>query len=218
VFIADQNNGSYVQRIRFKALGTNIATVARVYIGGTAVQNSVSYDHHNSIIPTPGAPAGAAGTTGGTLATQNLFCIVVAQDQYGNWTANSTESSNVAVTGPTGNVTWTWNSSAGAVAYRCYVGPISGGESNWFQNTAAQTCVQTVAFVAGQQGDWRSLTASPFFYGEVSLPATTIASQSATAEVDYPLNFALPPGGRILVGLGNTVAAGWATTVLGGSY
>jgi hypothetical protein len=31
-FMADATYGGYVQRMRFKALGTNIATVARIYI------------------------------------------------------------------------------------------------------------------------------------------------------------------------------------------
>lgn len=45
VFTADSENGGYVQRLRFKAVGTNVATVARVYINngsanGTATNNS----------------------------------------------------------------------------------------------------------------------------------------------------------------------------------
>lgn len=44
VFTADATNGGYIQRIRFRPLGTNIATVARVWINngsatGTAANN-----------------------------------------------------------------------------------------------------------------------------------------------------------------------------------
>lgn len=44
VFTADATNGSYVQRLRFKATGTNVATVARIYLNNgltnlTAVNN-----------------------------------------------------------------------------------------------------------------------------------------------------------------------------------
>lgn len=44
VFTADSTNGGYVQRIRFRPLGTNVATVARVWINngsttGTAANN-----------------------------------------------------------------------------------------------------------------------------------------------------------------------------------
>lgn len=45
VFTADATNGSFVQRLRFKALGTNTASVARIYINNgsaatTAANNS----------------------------------------------------------------------------------------------------------------------------------------------------------------------------------
>lgn len=47
IFTADATNGSYVQRIRFKAGGTNIATVARIYINNgsapTTATNNVFY-------------------------------------------------------------------------------------------------------------------------------------------------------------------------------
>jgi len=44
VFTADATNGSFIQRLRFKAGGTNVATVARIYINngstpGTATNN-----------------------------------------------------------------------------------------------------------------------------------------------------------------------------------
>ena len=46
IFTADTTNGGYVQRVRFRPLGTNVATVARVWInnGGdttTATNNSM---------------------------------------------------------------------------------------------------------------------------------------------------------------------------------
>jgi len=45
VFTSDATNGGYVQRLRFKAGGTNVATVARIYINngstpGTATNNA----------------------------------------------------------------------------------------------------------------------------------------------------------------------------------
>ena len=41
VFTADATNGGYVNKIRFRAAGTNVATVARVFINNGA-DNSVS--------------------------------------------------------------------------------------------------------------------------------------------------------------------------------
>jgi hypothetical protein len=48
VFTADATNGGYVQKIRFRSLGTNVATVVRVWINngsttGTASNNTL-YD------------------------------------------------------------------------------------------------------------------------------------------------------------------------------
>lgn len=45
VFTADATNGGFIQRLRFKAIGTNTASVARIYINngttvGTATNNS----------------------------------------------------------------------------------------------------------------------------------------------------------------------------------
>ncbi len=46
-FAADATNGGYVQKIRFRSLGTNVATVARVWInngsptGGAATNNTL---------------------------------------------------------------------------------------------------------------------------------------------------------------------------------
>lgn len=56
------------------------------------------------------------------------------------------------------------------------------------------------------------------FFGEVSLPGTTASATSATVEVDYPMDVALPPGFRIYFGLGTAVAAGWCCTAVGGDY
>lgn len=48
VFTADSTNGGWVERIRFKAAGTNIATVARVWINNgsalTTGNNNILYD------------------------------------------------------------------------------------------------------------------------------------------------------------------------------
>jgi hypothetical protein len=48
VFTADATNGGFVQRIRFRSAGTNIATVARVFINNGSTNataaNNVLYD------------------------------------------------------------------------------------------------------------------------------------------------------------------------------
>lgn len=48
VFTADTTNGGYVQRVRFRPLGTNVATVARVWINNssatTTAENNTLWD------------------------------------------------------------------------------------------------------------------------------------------------------------------------------
>lgn len=56
------------------------------------------------------------------------------------------------------------------------------------------------------------------FIGEISLPATAASTTAATIDIDYPLEFALPAGWRIYVGLGAAVAAGWVVTCIAGDY
>ena len=48
VFTADATSGGYVQKIRFRSAGTNVATVARVFINNgtdhTVASNNILYD------------------------------------------------------------------------------------------------------------------------------------------------------------------------------
>lgn len=66
VFTSDATNGGYVQKLRFTAIGTNIATVARIYInnGGanTTAANNVHYEQQS--LP--------ATTASNTSATTNI--------------------------------------------------------------------------------------------------------------------------------------------------
>lgn len=94
----------------------------------------------------------------------------------------------------------------------------SGGFIQRLRFKAIGTNTASVARVFINNGSANTTAANNSFYGEISLPATTISATSATIEVDYPMNFALKPGFRIYVGLGTTVAAGWVCTAIGGQY
>jgi hypothetical protein len=63
VFTADTTNGGFVQRLRFKALGTNTASVARIFInnGGdpTIAKNNAFYGEQSL----PGTTANALAAT-----------------------------------------------------------------------------------------------------------------------------------------------------------
>jgi len=83
--------------------------------------------------------------------------------------------------------------------------------------TNTNTFTQTTAI--GTRENVGNVSNNNYFYGEISLPTTTttITTASASVEIDYPMNVALPPGYRVLVGL-TVTAVGWQVTGIGGSY
>lgn len=221
IFDADEVNGSFIQKIRFKALGTNVATVARIYI------NHGSLNQNSAHVARATAPSGAQSTTGGTLLAGNYFAIVQPIDQYGGVPnagqaiSLSPESTIVTTTGSTSSINWTWTAVPGAAKYRLFVGNIAGGQYAYFESTTNSYVQTTPTITTGTDirlGNPQDYTQNQSFIGEISLPATTLSASAATPDIDYMLNLALPPGNRILVGLGTTVAAGWAVTGIGGNY
>ena len=209
LYKADATNGGYIQRIRFKALGTNVATVARVFLNpGTA--------HLASLVGTPGAPSGTPATTGGTMLTGSYFAKIVAVDSSGALSVVGTESSSVSVTGPTGSIAWSWTAVTGASSYRIYVGTASNGENAFF-TSVTNSYSQTTPVEVGST-DGLPTSTNNVFYDEVALPATTATATTATVSIDLPMNMALPPGWEIYVGLATTVAAGWQASTVGGKY
>jgi hypothetical protein len=213
VYTADATNGGFIQRVRFKAIasGANVATVARIYYnnGQSRLLGQAS---------TPGAfTTNTASTTGGSLLTGAYYARIISIDGYGGKSAANTESTVVNVTGPTGSISWNWGASTnGPSSYRIYVGPVTGGQLSYFtSNTNSYT--QTT-MVGTRDNITTAVSNNNTLIGEISLPATATSTAVATVDIDYPLNFALPPGGRILCGLGTTVATGWIVTGIGGVY
>jgi hypothetical protein len=214
VFTADLTNGGFIQRLRFKARadGANAATVARIWIN-EGVLNQVS--------PLTSATtlSGTPSTSGGSLSTGTFYAKVQAVDQWGGLGPISAESPaiNVVAPGALGSISWSWPTVFGAVSYRLYSGPARDGEYAYFITTTT-TYTQTVGTIAGQLGSPADFVINNMFYGEVSLPATSISMTAATVEIEYPMNVALPPAYRVLVGLGSPVATGWYVMGIGGKY
>lgn len=94
----------------------------------------------------------------------------------------------------------------------------NGGFIQRLRFKAIGTNTASVARIFINNGSANTTAANNSFYGEVSLPATTASAVAATVEIDYPMNFALPPNWRIYVGIGTTVAAGWVCTPVAGEY
>jgi hypothetical protein len=139
---------------------------------------------------------------------------VYAVDQWGGYTAASTETASVSVTGPTGSIAWSWSAVTGAASYVITVGNATGNQFTMF-TSSTNSYTQTGPGTPFYEQD---ILTNNYFYGEVSLPATTATNTAATVEIDYPMNLALRPGMNVIVGLGTTVAAGWQVTLIGGKY
>jgi len=63
VFTADPNNGSLVYRLRFKAGGTNVATVARIYINNAAAPTTATNNTFYGEVSLPATTAIATAAT-----------------------------------------------------------------------------------------------------------------------------------------------------------
>jgi len=78
----------------------------------------------------------------------------------------------------------------------------------------------SVARIYINNGSSNTTASNNSFYGEISLPSVTASTTASTVDIDYPLNFALPPGYRIVVGIsaGSALASGWSVTTIAGAY
>ena len=203
-------NGGYVDVIRFKALGTNVASVMRIYYSNGNTARAAA------IAAVAGTPTGTPSASGGTLASGNFFAKIYAVDQNGAVTAASTETAAVAVTGPTGSITWNWTAVTGAVSYIIAVGLATNAQVAIFTST-------TNSYVQTDPGDpctesFDISNNNNTLIAEVSLPATTASATAATVEIEYALRMPIGIERAIVMGLGTTVAAGWVATVWGGHY
>lgn len=63
IFTADATNGSFVQRIRFKAGGSNVASVARIYVNNAAAATTATNNTFYGEISLPATTAIATAAT-----------------------------------------------------------------------------------------------------------------------------------------------------------
>ena len=83
---------------------------------------------------------------------------------------------------------------------------------------ATGTNTASVARIYLNNGSANTTATNNQFIGEISLPATTLINTAATTEIEFPMEMMIPPGFRIYIGLGTTVAASWIPTCVGGDY
>jgi hypothetical protein len=135
--------------------------------------------------------------------------------------SRAADVSNNGTTGMNALVTAAANDYTGAGANNSLIFTADATNGSFVQRIrfkAGGTNVASVARVFINNGATNATAGNNVFYGELSLPATTLIATAATIELDYPLNFALPAGFRLYFGLGTAVAAGWVATVIAGKY
>lgn len=94
----------------------------------------------------------------------------------------------------------------------------NGGRVEKIRFRAAGTNVATVARVFINNGSTNTTAANNILYEEITLPSTTLSEIAALANQEITLAIALPPGYKINVTIGTTVAAGYYVSVIGGKY
>ena len=94
----------------------------------------------------------------------------------------------------------------------------NGGFIEKLRLKPVSTNIATVARIYINNGSDHTTASNNAFYGEFSLPATTASANTANQDSEYPLNIPLPAGYVVYVGLGTTVANGWAVSGTGGNY
>jgi len=123
-----------------------------------------------------------------------------------NWGATALATANTAKDG-TGTTLLVFTADA-----------TNGGYVEKIRFRAAGTNIATVARVFINNGSDPATPANNILYDEVTLAATTLSEVAALANYELPLALALPPGYRIYVTIGTTVAAGYYVSVVGGKY
>lgn len=94
----------------------------------------------------------------------------------------------------------------------------NGGKIAKIKARAAGTNTASVARVFINNGSTNATAANNTLYMERSLPATTLSEVAETADIEIPLNIALPAGYKVNVAIGTTVSAGWAFTGVAGQF
>ncbi len=104
----------------------------------------------------------------------------------------------------------------------------NGGRVDRVRFRSAGTNVATVARVFINNGSTNATASNNTLYAEVTLAATTLSEVASLALQEIPnantvpdgtgFPLVLPPGYKLNVTIGTTVAAGWAVTAVGGVY
>jgi hypothetical protein len=152
----------------------------------------------------------SSSSTGITSASDSLYGLAL----------NATGS--VIQSGSNG---WFTNAGApGSATVNAYVAFIAdatnGGYVQKIRFKAVGTTTTTVARVFINNGSVHTTAFNNTLFDEITLTGVSASLTAANTVYELPLNFALPPGYRVIVTLGtaSTTNNGWDISCIGGSY
>lgn len=93
-----------------------------------------------------------------------------------------------------------------------------GGYVQEVRARAAGTNVASVLRIFLNNGSTNATIANNIMIAELPLPATTLSEIGSLPDYTIPINRAIPPGYKLNVTLGTTVAAGYFVSGFGGKY
>lgn len=243
LFSANTENGSYLDYIRVKSLGSNFTGVARIFLNnGGNTTNAVN----NSMMAEISLPI---STWSETITTTDVsyytrLAIPAGWNVYVSVanSINATAGWNFTAVGgdyerlPGGaqpiflqipkmrqsNTLLTQNQTrtgvAGTLTQVFAANTANGSYLDYIKAKPLGTNVVTVARIFLNNGGATTVVNNNVLFSEVNLPATTLSEVAGLTEIPIGMKLPLPPGYNVFVTLGTTVAAGWTFLGVGGDY
>lgn len=100
----------------------------------------------------------------------------------------------------------------------CFTAGANGSFVGFVKLKPKATNAVSVARFWINNGATNATATNNFFWGEVTLPATTTSAVAALTELTIQFNIAIPAGYTIIWSLGTVVVGGWQATAVGGDY
>jgi hypothetical protein len=229
ILTSDSDFGTYAYKLRLQAVGTNVASVCRVFLNNGSSSGTAA---NNILIAEVGLPATTAAADDdiativlplnlqvpkgwsinislGTTVAAGYYASIIAKNNAAydkpDATFGTITTANTAKDG-TGTVVTMFTATAANQGYPCKLRFCPLG-----------TNVATVARVFINNGSTNATPTNNSLYQEITLPATTLSetAEQAEQEIDFA-SLILPEGYKLNVTIGTTVAAGFAMTCLGG--
>ena len=245
LFVGNTQNGSFVDYIRVRSLGTNTQSAGRIFlnngaIGGTAQSNNNMLLTEINLPSVTWSESAALPELTSYLkmaipAGYNLYATVANTINAGaGWEFTAVGGDYGLIPGGGvpiflraprlyfSNTLLTQNqtryANSGTITQVFAANTLNGSYLDHIRAKPIGTNVVTVVRVFINNGQSTTLQNNNVLFTELSLPAITLNEAQAQPDVPIAIKAPLKPGYNVYVTLGTTVAAGWTFTGGGGDY